>query len=358
MDKKLIDNMETKWLEGTGPQSDVVISSRIRLARNLRELPFPHMMQEKHNEILNEKIKNVVENLSFPEDIGKLNFYLLKNYNKLEKRILVEKRLISPEHAQLKSSGIIFNSDQSVSIMIKEEDHLRIQAILPAFQINESFELANTIDDLLEKKLDYAFHEKYGYLTACPTNVGTGMRASVLMHLPGLVLNKQVNRTLNALSQVGVVVRGIYGEGTEPLGNLYQISNGTTIGRSEDEVVRHLSSVIKQIIDQERVAREILISKSRVTMEDRVMRAKGILENARFMSSAEALNLLSDLKLGIDLNIINNADIKAYYELLVAIQPAYLQYTTKNKEMNSNERDERRAAIIRERMKKIICNKS
>jgi protein arginine kinase len=353
MFNKLIDNMETKWLEGTGPHTDVVISSRIRLARNLRDMPFPHLMQEKHNEILNEKINNAVENLVFPKEFGKLNYYLLKNFSNLERSILVEKRLISPEHIQIKNSGVIFNSNQSISIMVKEEDHLRIQAILPGFQVNECFNVANTVDDLLEQKLDYAFHEKYGYLTACPTNVGTGMRASVLMHLPGLVLNKQVNRTLTALSQVGVVVRGIYGEGTEPLGNLYQISNGTTIGRSEEEVVRHLSSVIKQIIDQERAAREILFNKNRIKMEDRVMRAKGVLENARLMSSAEALNLLSDLKLGIDLDIISNADIKTYYELLVATQPAYLQYTTKNKEMNSYERDIIRAEIIRERMKKI-----
>jgi protein arginine kinase len=309
-------------------------------------------MNEEHDNQLIEKLRTTIDSQNLVKKTGPLEFTLLKELNSLEKRILVEKHLISPEHAGSSSGGVIFSKDQSISIMVKEEDHLRIQCILPGLQITDSYNMANTLDDLLEENLDYAFHERYGYLTACPTNVGTGMRASVMMHLPGLVLTKQVNKVLTALSQVGLVVRGIYGEGTEPLGNLFQISNGTTIGRSEEEVVTNLSSVIKQIIDQERVARERFYNGNKLHLEDKIMRAKGILENAKLMDSDEALKLISALKLGIDLGIIEAINLKVYYNLLVAIQPAYLQYTSGQRGMGPEERDKKRAEIIKEILRK------
>lgn len=347
MQENLISSMDAKWLEGEGPCSDVVVSSRIRLARNLKDLPFPHLMNDDNRAELFQRAKNSINSIGSVKDLGELIFFELKDISKLERKILVEKHLISLEHAENANGAVIFSQDQSISIMVKEEDHLRIQSILPALKFDEGLTLVNYIDDLLEKNMDYAFHEKYGYLTSCPTNVGTGMRASAMMHLPGLVLGKQVNRVLMVLSQMGLVVRGIYGEGTEPLGNLFQVSNGATMGRSEEEVISHLQSVVKQIIEQERLAREKLYNSSRERLEDRVFRAEGILKSSRLMSSEEALNLLSDLKMGVDLGIINSVSKKIYYQLLVAIQPAFLQFSANNKEMTSINRDEKRSEVIR-----------
>lgn len=348
MQKDLISNMDVKWLEGEGPYNDVVVSSRVRFARNLKDLPFPHLMNDNHKAELFQKAKKAIESEGPASEMEKLIFLELKDMSELERKMLVEKHLISLEHAENASGAVIFSQDQSISIMVKEEDHLRIQSILPALRFDEGLKLVNHIDDLMEKNMDYAFHEKYGYLTSCPTNVGTGMRASAMMHLPGLVLGKQVNRVLMVLSQVGLVVRGIYGEGTEPLGNLFQVSNGTAMGRSEEEVISHLQSVVKQIIEQERMAREKLFNNNKARLEDRVFRAEGLLKNSRLMSSEEALNLLSDLKMGIDLGIIDSISKKTYYQLLVTIQPAFLQFSSNNnKEMNSITRDEKRSEMIR-----------
>lgn len=351
MSKDFLTTSQTKWLDATGPHTDVVISSRVRLARNLKDLPFPHLMQEEHDKQLVDKMNKSLGSESLTIKTGPLDFILATELNSLEKLILVEKYLISPEHAGSSAGGVVFSKDHSISIMVKEEDHLRIQCILSGLQITEGYATANTLDNLLEENLDYAFHERYGYLTACPTNVGTGMRSSVMMHLPGLVLTKRINKVLTALSQVGLVVRGIYGEGTESYGNLFQISNSTTIGRSEEEVVTNLTSVIKQIIDQERAARERIYKANKISLEDKIMRAKGILENAKLMSSDEALKLISKLKLGIDLEIIKTLNLKVYYNLLIAIQPAYLQYAFDQKELGPEERDEKRAEMIKKILK-------
>lgn len=341
MDKEKLVLLNDRWIAEEGYYSDVVISSRIRLARNLLDLPFPQLMKQEDINTLFQMISNTIEEIQ-PE----LELWQLKDLNKLEKRILVEKHLISPEHSEKGKGAVLFNRDRAISVMVMEEDHLRIQVILPGLDLSEAFKMADEIDDLLEERLDIAFNEKYGYLTSCPTNVGTGLRASVMLHLPGLVLTKQASRILSALTQVGVVVRGIYGEGTEALGNLFQISNQITIGRSEDEIINNLYSIVLKIIDQEKAARVLLAREIETVLADRVYRAYGILTNARIITSEEALSLLSDLKLGIDLKIIDGIETNIFQKVMISMQPAYLQYSM-GKEMSPMERDVNRSQTIR-----------
>jgi len=346
MDREKLLSLEDKWIAGGGDYSDIVISSRIRLARNLFNLPFPQLMKQEDINTLFQTISTIVDGIE-----SKLELCQLSNLDKLEKRILVEKHLISPEHSEKGQGAVLLNNDRSISIMVMEEDHLRIQVILPGLDLSEAFKLADKIDDLLEEKLDIAFNEKYGYLTSCPTNVGTGLRASVMLHLPGLVHTKQASRVLTALTQVGVVVRGIYGEGTEALGNLFQISNQITIGRSEDEIINNLYSIVLKIIDQEKAARMLLTREIEIALADRVYRAYGILTNARTITSEEALSLLSDMKLGVDLKIIDGIEGDIFQKIMISMQPAYLQYSM-GKEMSPGERDVNRAQIIRDLLSK------
>ncbi len=346
MKRDTLLSLSDKWISETGPNSDVVISSRIRLARNLKNLPFPHMMDDNDIKKLLNLINDTVDVFN-----GKVELWKLEDLTNIEKLVLVEKHLISPEHAEKGKGAVLLNDDKSISIMVLEEDHLRTQVILPGFDLFEGFKIADEIDDLLESKLDIAFNEKYGYLTSCPTNVGTGLRASVMLHLPGLVLTKQANRILTALSQVGVVVRGIYGEGTEALGNLFQISNQITLGRTEKDIINNLYTVVLRLIDQEKEAREILLRETKPVLSDKVHRAYGILTNARVITSEETLSLLSDMKLGMELNLLDGIDKELYTKLMTVMQPAYLQYSM-NKEMSSMDRDICRA----EKVRKMILN--
>jgi len=339
----------SKWMEGSGPHSDIVISSRIRLARNLTNLPFPHMSEKAQQQAVEAVNKALIENPGEPL-LSQMRVISLGELEIADRQILVEKHLISPQHAQLGGhKAVLLNQDETISIMVNEEDHLRIQCLLPALQLHEAWRLSNDLDNSLEQYLTYSFSESVGYLTACPTNVGTGLRASVMIHLPALVLSKQAGRVLTALSQVGLSVRGLYGEGTESIGNIFQISNQITLGQTEEEIVHNLSAVAKQIIDQERGAREILLRDSRLHLEDRVYRAYGILLNARIISSHEALALMSEARLGIDLKLIKGLDARIFNELLLTIQPAYLQKAT-GTQLEARDRDVNRASLIRHRL--------
>lgn len=282
------------------------------------------------------------------------NFQLvgLQDLNELQKRVLVEKHLISPNLANESRNGAVILSDnESISIMVNEEDHLRIQCLSPGFQIREAWDMANQIDDIFEAELEYAFDEKRGYLTSCPTNVGTGLRASVMMHLPALVITQQINRLLSAITQVGLAVRGLYGEGSEAMGNLFQISNQITLGQSEEEILDNLYRVAKQIIAHERTARQKLLAESKNRLIDRVNRSYGILANAHIMDSKEAAQRLSDVQLGLDLDLIQT-DIPPVImnELIVMTQPGFLQQLSGGK-LTSDERDIRRAELIRSRLR-------
>ena len=335
------------WMRCDGDDCEIVISSRIRIARNLKQYPFPLLSTQIQSEAVLKLIGKVIQN----EDLhvfGTLHELNLSHIEPIDKKVLVEKHLISPHLANESTSGaVLLNEDESISIMINEEDHLRIQCLYPGFQVAEAWERATRMDDAFEAHVDYAFHEKRGYLTSCPTNVGTGLRASVMMHLPALVMTQQIGRILTAVSQVGLTVRGIYGEGSEAVGNLFQISNQITLGQTEQEIIDNLHSVVVQIIGHERSAREQLINDSIVRMKDRVMRSYGTLCHAVVIDSKEAAQRLSDVRLAIDLGFLARPSIHVINELSVMIQPGFLQKKYGDR-MDLNDRDLYRAQLIRE----------
>lgn len=339
-----------EWLRGDGPQSHIVVSSRVRLARNLNGFPFPGHAKKTERVSVLECIKPAVESL--PEMADAHSVYS-QDLSALEKQVLVERHLISREHAAKGlGSAVVMNKKQTLSIMINEEDHLRMQAIRSGLQLKSAFKLIDKVDSELGDKLDFAFHNQYGFLTACPTNVGTGMRASAMMHLPALVLSEQVNQVIQAVNKVGLAVRGLYGEGTEAMGNLFQISNQTTLGEKEEEIITRLNKVIEQIILHENNARATLQQKKPVTLLDNIGRAYGILRYSHSMASKEALNLLSYLKLGVDLGFFPEECRMQVDELFIETQPAHLQKSTAQK-LQAEERDALRASIIRGRLEKL-----
>src|SRR5256714_7969902 len=337
-----------EWLRGEGPHHQVVISSRVRLARNLRNRAFPGWAKKAERVAILEVSKPAVQELPEMQDSFS---ELLQDLSALEKQVLVERHLISREHAA-KGAGtaVVMNRRQTLSIMLNEEDHLRMQSIRSGLQLKQAFKLVDKIDTALESKLDFAFDPQLGYLTACPTNVGTGMRASAMLHLPGLVLSELINQVIQAVSKIGLAVRGLYGEGTEAMGNLFQISNQTTLGEKEEEIINRLCKVIETIIEKEHDARQILLQKKPNTLCDQIGRAYGVLTYAHAMPSKEALNLLSIIKLGMDLGAFPENQRLQVDELFIDTQPAHLQKNSQQK-LNAEERDHLRAQIIRERLK-------
>ncbi|NLN06229.1 MAG: protein arginine kinase [Firmicutes bacterium] len=347
--QKKISLKVSEWLRSPGPDGDIVLSSRVRLARNLRDIPFPYLASDSQSAAVLKKVRAMVPALAAA--YGPLKIFTMDELDSLERQVLVEKHLISPALAnnQQHNSAVLLRDDEVISIMVNEEDHLRIQCLLPGLQLERALQLAGDYDDLLEEKLDYAFDEQWGYLTVCPTNVGTGLRASVMMHLPALMLTKQANRILQAIAQVGLAVRGIYGEGSEIKGNLVQISNQITLGQSGEEIVRNLYGVAKQVVEQETQARQILLNEGRDRIADRVNRSLGTLRYARLISSEEAMQLLSDVRLGVDLGLIEEVVGSILKELLLLHRPAYLQYLT-GRNLDSFDRDRVRAKLIRLRL--------
>ncbi|MFD1442902.1 protein arginine kinase [Thermoactinomyces vulgaris] len=341
----------SEWMRVKGPLSDVVFSSRIRVARNLDGFPFPMLSTASQAEEVIRKVEQALK-----QDQSKYSFLAgaelirMKDLSDLEKSVLVEKHLISPMLAEESRHGaVLLNKAQSVSIMINEEDHIRIQVLFPGLQMKQAWELANEIDDWLESHLNFAFDEKCGYLTSCPTNVGTGIRASVMLHLPALAMTQQLNRLLPAITQVGLAVRGIYGEGSEALGQLYQVSNQVTLGLDENEILENLQGVVRQMIEHEHTARGRLQEVSLIQLEDRVHRSYGTLAHCRIIDSKEAMSLLSDVRLGIDLGFIRGVSASVMNELMVIIQPGFLQQYA-GERLNAEQRDIRRARLIRERL--------
>jgi len=337
-----------EWLRGEGPHHQIVVSSRVRLARNLRDRAFPGWAKKAERTSILDLIRPRVEELAEMQDSFSES---LQELSALERQVLVERHLISREHAAKGvGSAVVMNRRQTLSIMINEEDHLRMQSIRSGLQLKQAFKLVDKIDSALEGKLEFAYDQRLGYLTACPTNVGTGMRASAMLHLPGLVLSELINQVIQAVSKIGLAVRGLYGEGTEAMGNLFQISNQTTLGEKEDEIINRLSKVIETIIEKEHDARQVLLQKKSNTLWDQIGRAYGVLTYAHAMASKEALNLLSIIKLGVDLGAFPEDRRLPIDELFIDIQPAHLQKSSQQK-LNAEERDHLRAQIIRERLK-------
>lgn len=335
------------WLQGSAPEDDVVLSSRVRLARNLAQCSFPHQAGEKELEAVMEDVAAALDKTDF-------TLKRLEGMGQSDRLLMVEQYLVSPDLLKNPAHrGVVLNPEQTVAIMLNEEDHLRIQSILPGWRLKNAWALGNRIDDLLEAELEYAFTEKLGYLTTCPTNVGTGLRASVMLHLPALQIVDQVKKVLSVLPHVGLSVRGIYGEGTESLANLYQISNQVTLSLSEEEIIGKIVSVTKQVIEQERSAREALLAKdSRLQLEDRVHRAYGLLSQARLVSSEEALKLWNNVLLGVELKLISGVTIQQMKELFFLMRPAILQQLI-GKDLTPNERDFYRATVIREHLQSV-----
>jgi protein arginine kinase len=347
--EKFISQAVSSWMSAEGPDSDIVLSSRIRFARNLDEYNFPTLFTNGEAEAVIGAVMERVQAGTISRT-GNLELIKMDEIPPLQKRVLVEKHLISPNLAENSLHGAcLLSENEEISIMINEEDHLRIQCLFPGFQLTEALAAANEIDDWLEEQVNYAFDEKFGYLTSCPTNAGTGLRASVMMHLPGLVLTQQINRIVPAINQLGLVVRGIYGEGSEALGNIFQISNQITLGKSEEDIVEDLKSVVSQIISQERSAREALAKTSNIQLEDRVFRSYGVLAFSRIIETKEAAQCLSDLRLGIDMGYIKNIPKSILNELMILTQPGFLQQYAGGP-LRPDERDIRRAALIRERL--------
>ncbi|MEY8001904.1 protein arginine kinase [Clostridium sp. Mt-5] len=336
------------WMTTCNNDEDLVISSRMRLARNLAKVPFPRKLSvEKSKEVI-KRVENAFYASSNTEQEFRTNYLWEKNNN--ERQLYLEKHLISKNLIDNSDkTAFILNNKETVSIMINEEDHVRIQCITSGLNLEEVYDLSDKIDDLLEENLEYAFDEKLGYLTACPTNIGTGLRASVMMHLPALSLNNQMNGLLNALAQVGMTVRGLYGEGSKPVGNIYQISNQVTLGRNEEEILSNLKAIVIQVMNEEKICRENLMKKYKNELEDRIYRALGILRSAVLLNSNECLKLLSDVRLGVEMGIIKDVSKVTLNNLLVNIQSAAIQKEY-GKDLSSSEKDFDRAKLVRKKL--------
>ena len=342
-------NHTSEWLKGTGPNSDIVISSRIRLARNLQGKFFPHWANKQQAE---ETMNSTKEAITKVDYLKKTSFFKLSELDNVDKQFLVERHLMSREHASKPDSkAVVIDEEEIISIMINEEDHLRMQVMKSGFDLLECWEIMNKIDDCLSKELTYAFGGELGYMTACPTNTGTGMRGSVMLHLPALVMARTIEKVLAAISKLSFTTRGLYGEGTQAIGNFFQISNQVSLGHNEDEIISNINGLIRQVLEHEEQARALLLKQQRSFLEDRIWRAYGVLKNAFIISSQETTELLSMVRLGVDLDIVKDIDRRTINELFILIQPAHLQ-KLEGKKLNAQERDEKRARIIRGKLVK------
>ncbi|MBU1112939.1 MAG: protein arginine kinase [Candidatus Omnitrophica bacterium] len=340
------------WLSQKGPESEIVFSSRIRLARNIADIPFPSRANPGQREKVFKAMQEVYPHIkrfknSFFVNMGELT--------DLDSQFLLERHLISQEHLTKQSGrGIIVSPDEEISIMINEEDHLRMQAIASGFDLKKCWEVLDNIDNDISRKMSFSFSPDIGYLTACPTNVGTALRASCMLHLPALILTKRINKILELLARISFTTRGLFGEGTQALGDFFQISNQVSLGLSEEELIDNLISVVNQVKSHELDSRNTLVKKYKTNLEDNVWRALGILRNARLINSKEAFSHLSILSLGLDLGIIKEIDLskgkagqKLIRNLFIMIQPAHLQ-KIEGRVLREKERDNIRAAILRE----------
>ena len=345
---KVRDLMTQHWLSQNVKAADIVMSSRVRLARNLIHYPFPSMANEKNKIEIEEKIINVFSNVQTNDP---LYLFQLQNLTDVERDFLMERHVLSQEHAHGDGCrSLVIGTEEKFSLMINEEDHIRLQVLYPSLDLVSCWKLANEMDNVLIEKLDIAYSPQKGFLTECPTNVGTGMRASAMLHLPGLVYLKKVSPVFDAITKLGLTVRGLYGEGSSALGHIYQISNQVTLGLSEEEIIQKLSSVVNQVISHERVAREYILSTNRIELEDRIYRSLGVLKSARLLSYTEAIDLLSTIWLGCGINLVSGLDETKIYELFYLVQPAHIQ-VLEGERLSPEQRDEKRARLVREQIK-------
>jgi protein arginine kinase len=340
-------NSTGQWLKGTGPYAHIVTSSRIRLARNLAAFPFPNKSNKKELEDVLATVEKAFNQIEYFKDS---TLFRINEIDSVDRQFLVERHLMSHEHASNPDGkGLIVSKEEILSIMINEEDHLRIQVMQSGLNLTETWKIMNTIDDALGNKMGFAFYQDWGFLTACPTNTGTAMRGSVMLHLPALVMTKQINKVLTAISKLSFASRGFYGEGTQASGNFYQISNQVSLGHSEEDIIQNINGLIKQIIEQEEQARQALLLQNRPMLEDKICRSYGLLKHAHIMSSQETIELLSMIRLGVDMGILKDVSHKTINQMFLTIQPAHLQ-KIEGKKLNAFERDTKRASLIRQKL--------
>lgn len=336
-----------EWLSGAGPETDVVISSRIRLARNIAGFPFLTRASEQQRTQVQLLLRKEISRARLEKGLLYLD---MRDTDSIDRLWLVERHLISRELAGAKGDrGVAVARSEILSIMVNEEDHLRLQVLQSGFQLDRAWSLINKVDDLLASRVEYAYTGDLGFLTACPTNVGTGLRVSVMLHLPALVITKQIEKVFRAVSKINLAVRGLYGEGTQASGDFYQVSNQVTLGKSEEDIIQTIKDVVPQVIKFEREVRQTLISQGLRSLEDRIWRAYGQLKCARVITSEETMNLLSSLRMGVNLGIVTDLPVSTVNELFLQTQPAHLQ-KLEGRKLDSGERDVARATFIRNRL--------
>ena len=346
----VIDKMAHRiayWLSGEGKDSDIIISSRARLARNLLNVPFVDRATEDQQEAVLSTVLSAAENTKL---LSNAYYFNMSSIGEMDRQFFVERRLISADFTEGKNPrGLLVTADEQAGVMINEEDHLRIQVVCSGFSLDKAWYDVHQLDQDLSSDLRYAFSERFGYLTACPTNVGTGVRFSVFMHLPVLTFTKEIEDVFAEMIPAGIAVRGFYGEGSRVVGNFFQISNQYTLGWTEQGILDRIIPLIECFIAKEQKARECVMSEQRVNIEDKVLRAQGILSKAKILSFLEFLDLLSALRLGVDLAILPKIDVKIFNELMVLTQPAHIQ-KMEGKSLTELERDTIRANLVKEKL--------
>lgn len=333
-----------EWLRGSGPESDIVISTRIRLARNLADFPFVRRCTPADRIAIERIVRDGIDKVAPWKD--RITYVNVADIGQVDRQFLVERQLISRELSEAEGArGVAIDNDETFSVMINEEDHLRLQVMHSGLDLRAAWDQINQIDDLLEEQVNFAFHEQLGYLTACPTNVGTGLRVSVMLHLPALVITRQIEKVFRSLQKISLAVRGLYGEGSQAMGDFYQISNQITLGRSEETLLAQVGDVVPVLIDYERRAREFLIKESQKDLHDRVSRAYGILCTAQTISSEETMHLLSSVRMGINLGLIEDLEIPTVNKLFIHTQPGHLQ-KLRGSELDTADRNIERAHYL------------
>lgn len=335
-----------RWYIDKGPDSDVVVSTRVRLARNFEEYPFPsRCSREQQREIIRKTVEALTgDDAELRKGFTEVNF---KNMDLNERLVYVEKRLVSKELAKSDQEvGLLLSNDEQISIMINEEDHLRIQCLAPGMQLEKASEICNYLDNLLSQKINFAFDDSFGYLTSCPTNIGTAIRASLMLHLPALTMSGYIQALLESCGKLGLSVRGLYGENTEARGCLYQLSNQITLGKSEQDIVMSMKTIAYQVTEQERLLRKEMMKRNGLQLEDKIMRSYGILRYARTLNSEEALERLSDVRFGIFAGLITGLDETDINEMMLQIQPGSLQKYS-GRTLGADEMESVRASYVR-----------
>lgn len=343
-------NRLATWMKANGKNSDIVLSSRVRLARNISGFPFTNRAE---NKLLREILLQTKEALLKTESFSNnCKFWEVGKLSPIDRFVLMERHLISTELVtRVENGGILVKAGEELSVMINEEDHIRLQSLKSGLNLFDCWEMADKLDNEISRLLEYAFNSGLGYLTACPTNLGTGMRVSVLLHLPALVLSKKIKKTIRTMFKSGYTIRGIYGEGSNVQGTFFQVSSVTTLGKTEIDIITEMDNLTQDLLKQEEDAREMIFKQARYQTEDKIWRSYGILKNAKLLNSEETLNLLSAVRMGVSMGIIEQIPMKLINRVLIFSQPAHIQLIHSNVSMSPEERDVKRATFIRDLLK-------